>query len=139
MPRTDQFAGFEFDWLGVDQHGHVAVSSAGAGARCLRDPGRFMPPCGWGSGVTSTWSGSPLIIRPARVQDVRQMARVHVRCWQETYRGLMPDAVLDDPGFPAARERMWTEVLTSGRYRQNRAAVAERDDELAGIAMSGPP
>jgi hypothetical protein len=54
---------------------------------------------------------SSLIVRPARVQDVRQMARVHVRCWQETYRGLMPDAVLDDPGFPAARERMWTEVL----------------------------
>ena len=67
------------------------------------------------------------------------MARVHVRCWQETYRGLMPDAVLDDPGFPAARERMWTDVLTSGRYRQNRVAVAERDGELAGIAMSGPP
>jgi GNAT superfamily N-acetyltransferase len=67
------------------------------------------------------------------------MARVHVRCWQETYRGLMPDAVLDDPGFPAARERMWTDVLTSERYRQNRAAVAERDDELVGIAMSGPP
>ena len=67
------------------------------------------------------------------------MARVHVRCWQETYRGLMPDAVLDDPGFPAARERMWTEVLTSGRYRQNRVAVAERDGQLVGIAMSGPP
>jgi GNAT superfamily N-acetyltransferase len=83
--------------------------------------------------------GSSLIIRPARVQDVRQMARVHVRCWQETYRGLMPDAVLDDPGFPAARERMWTGALTSERYRQNRVAVAERDDELAGIAMSGPP
>src|SRR5690242_4399244 len=83
--------------------------------------------------------GSPLIVRPARVEDVRQMARVHVRCWQETYRGLMPDAVLDDPGFPAARERMWTDVLTSERYRQNRVAVAERDDELAGIAMSGLP
>ena len=67
------------------------------------------------------------------------MAHVHVRCWQETYRGLMPDAVLDDPGFPAARERMWTEVLTSGLYRQHRVAVAGRDDELAGIAMSGPP
>ena len=51
----------------------------------------------------------------------------------------MPDAVLDDPGFPAARERMWTGVLTGGRYRQNRVAVAERDGELAGIAMSGPP
>ena len=44
------------------------------------------------------------------------MARVHVRCWQETYRELMPDAVLDDPGFPAARERMWTDVLTSERW-----------------------
>lgn len=82
---------------------------------------------------------SSLIVRPARVQDVAQMARVHVRCWQETYRGLMPDTVLDDPGFPAARERMWTEVLTSERYRRNRVAVAERDGELAGIAMSGPP
>ncbi|HYX62156.1 MAG TPA: GNAT family N-acetyltransferase [Streptosporangiaceae bacterium] len=82
---------------------------------------------------------SPLIVRLARIQDVRQMARVHVRCWQETYRGLMPDAVLDDPGFPAARERMWTDVLTSERYRRNRSAVAERDGELVGIAMSGPP
>ncbi len=81
---------------------------------------------------------SSLIVRPALVQDVAQMARVHVRCWQETYRGLMPDAVLDDPGFPAARERMWMAALTDKRYRQNRAAVAERDGELVGIAMSGP-
>ncbi len=67
------------------------------------------------------------------------MARVHVRCWQETYRGLMPDAVLDDPGYPAARERFWTVALTDERYRENRAAVAEREGELIGIAMSGPP
>jgi GNAT superfamily N-acetyltransferase len=83
--------------------------------------------------------GSSLIVRPARVQDVTQMARVHVRCWQETYRGLMPDAVLNDPGFPAARERMWTAALTDERYRHNRATVAVRDGELIGIAMSGPP
>jgi GNAT superfamily N-acetyltransferase len=68
------------------------------------------------------------------------MARVNVRSWQETYRGLMPDAVLDDPGFPAARERFWTAALTDERYRENRVAVAERDGgELVGIAMSGPP
>ena len=36
------------------------------------------------------------------------MARVNVRCWQETYRELMLDAVLNDPGFLAARERFWT-------------------------------
>ncbi|MFC7530896.1 GNAT family N-acetyltransferase [Actinoplanes sp. GCM10030250] len=83
--------------------------------------------------------GSPLTVRPARVEDVAQMARVNVRCWQETYRGLMPDAVLDDPGFVAARERFWTAALTDERYHANRAAVAERDGEVIGIAMSGPP
>ena len=30
-------------------------------------------------------------------------------------------------------------ALTDERYRENRAAVAERDGELVGIAMSGPP
>jgi GNAT superfamily N-acetyltransferase len=81
---------------------------------------------------------SPLIVRSARVEDVAQMARVIVRCWQETYRGLMSDAVLDDPGFVAARERFWTAALTEERYRANRVAVAERDGELVGVAMSGP-
>src|SRR3954468_23666257 len=80
---------------------------------------------------------SSLTVRPARVEDVAQMARVNVRCWQETYRGLMSDAVLDDPGFPAARERFWTAALTD--ERENRVAVAEREGELVGIAMSGPP
>jgi GNAT superfamily N-acetyltransferase len=83
--------------------------------------------------------GSSLSVRPARIGDVAQMARVIVRCWQETYRGLMPDEVLDDPGFVAARERFWTVALTDERYRENRTAVAERDGELIGVAMSGPP
>jgi hypothetical protein len=81
---------------------------------------------------------SALTVRPARVEDGAQMARVNVRCWQETYRGLMSDAVLDDPGFLAARERFWTAALTDERYRGNRVAVAEWNGELVGIAMSGP-
>jgi GNAT superfamily N-acetyltransferase len=82
---------------------------------------------------------SALTVRSAVVEDVVQMARVHVQCWQETYRGLMPDAVLDDPDCLAARERFWTAALTDTRYRNNRAAVAERDGDVIGIAMSGPP
>ena len=82
--------------------------------------------------------GSPVTVRPARVEDAAEMARVNVQSWQETYRGLMADHVLDDPGFPAARERFWTAALSDERYRANRVAVAERDGELIGIAMAGP-
>ena len=66
------------------------------------------------------------------------MARVIVGCWQETYQGLMADTVLDDPNFLASRERFWTAVLTEERFRANRVAVAERDSDVIGVAMSGP-
>jgi ribosomal protein S18 acetylase RimI-like enzyme len=82
---------------------------------------------------------SPVTVRPARVEDVAAMARVLVRSWQETYRGLMPDSVLDDPGFVEARERFWTAALVDERYRANRVAIAERDGEVIGVAMAGPP
>lgn len=82
---------------------------------------------------------SAVAVRPARVADAHAMARVHVQSWQETYRGLMSDAVLDDPGFLAARERFWTVLLTEERFSRNRVAVAERDGHIIGIAMSAPP
>lgn len=71
--------------------------------------------------------------------DATAMAAVHVRCWQETYRGVMRDDVLDDPGLLAARERMWSDLLTDERYRAHRIAVAERAGAVVGIAASGPP
>lgn len=78
-------------------------------------------------------------VRAARAADAAAMAAVDVRCWQETYRGVMRDAVLDDPALPAARERFWTAALTDERHRGNRIAVAEVGGDVVGIAMSGPP
>ena len=80
----------------------------------------------------------PVTVRRARPEDATEMARVIVRSWRETYRGVVPDHVLDDPGFESARERFWTAALTDERYRRNRIAVAERGRELIGVAMSGP-
>ncbi|ALV40683.1 GCN5 family acetyltransferase [Pseudarthrobacter sulfonivorans] len=82
--------------------------------------------------------GTPARVRYARVEDAAEMARVNVRSWRETYRGVMADRVLDDPGLPAARERFWTAMLSDERYRANRVAVAERDGDVIGIAMAGP-
>jgi ribosomal protein S18 acetylase RimI-like enzyme len=81
---------------------------------------------------------APVTVRRARPEDAAEMARVLVRSWRETYRGLMPDHVLDDPGFQAARERFWTAALTDERSRRNRIEVAEREGVMIGVAMSGP-
>ncbi|MET1085720.1 MAG: GNAT family N-acetyltransferase [Arthrobacter sp.] len=78
-------------------------------------------------------------VRPARVEDAAEMARVNVQAWRETYRGVMMDHVLDDPELPAAREQFWRTLLSDDRYRANRVAVADHGGEMIGIAMAGPP
>lgn len=83
--------------------------------------------------------GMTVTVRSAVLDDVPAMARVIVQSWQETYRGVMRDEVLDDPGFVARREHFWTAALTDERYAANRVAVAERDGAIIGVAMSGPP
>lgn len=77
-------------------------------------------------------------VRTAVPSDAAAMARVHVASWRSTYRGLMPDAMLDDPGFVARREGFWTTALTDERFAANRVAVAVDDGAVVGIAMSGP-
>ena len=66
------------------------------------------------------------------------MAAVHVQSWRETYRGLMPDSVLDAPDAIGRRTRMWTTVLSEPE-RGHESGVAVLDDEVVGIAMTGPP
>jgi ribosomal protein S18 acetylase RimI-like enzyme len=82
---------------------------------------------------------SGVIIRAGHLDDVTAMARVHVESWRETYRGIMADEILDNPGFIAARERFWTAALVDQRRANNRIAVAELEGSVIGIAMSGPP
>lgn len=77
-------------------------------------------------------------VRPAEPADAPNMARVHVDTWRETYRGLMSDAVLDDPSLLPWREMFWSAALTDPKYSQNTAAVAVYEGALIGIAMSGP-
>lgn len=80
---------------------------------------------------------SEIIVRAAAPTDAPQMARVHVQSWQETYRGLAPDKMLDDPDFVERRERMWSHVL-GDTENDWRVAVAELDGRVIGIAFAGP-
>jgi L-amino acid N-acyltransferase YncA len=79
------------------------------------------------------------VVRAARAADAPGMAAVHVRSWQETYRGLMPDAVLDRPDFAQRRERWWRRAVTEGAEGTRSVAVAEHAGSIVGIASAGVP
>ncbi|UKA67457.1 GNAT family N-acetyltransferase [Arthrobacter sp. FW306-05-C] len=51
-----------------------------------------------------------LTVRRAGPGDVERLAQVHVRCWQETYRGMLSDAFLASVD-PAGRLRLWRHLL----------------------------
>ncbi|WP_328292543.1 hypothetical protein OG218_07315 [Kineococcus sp. NBC_00420] len=70
------------------------------------------------------------LLRRALAADARALARVHVDSRRQTYRGLVADAVLDDPGLLSSRERFWIGALTDERWSVNRIAVAEVDGVL---------
>lgn len=77
-------------------------------------------------------------VRSAQPADAAGMAKVHVETWREAYRGLMGDAVLDDPALLDWRGKFWAAALTEPKYKQNTIAVASVDGTVIGIAMSGP-
>lgn len=80
-----------------------------------------------------------LTVRRAVVADAAAMAAVHVASWQETYRGLISDDVLDDPEFVSRRERYWTATIPAAVDGTDAIAVAERDGVIVGIASIGAP
>ena len=51
-------------------------------------------------------------IRPAVIHDARAIAQVHVESWKSTYRGILPEALLDGLSVEK-REASWRELLTA--------------------------
>ena len=52
-------------------------------------------------------------IRAATAADAPAIARVHVQAWRESYRGLVPDALLDALSVER-NARMWASIIDSG-------------------------
>ncbi len=82
-------------------------------------------------------------VREARRGDEPAVADIHVRAWQEAYRGLMPDEFLDalDPRDRAARYRFedpdgpTTLIAESAGKLLGFVTFGEsRDDDAAGLA-----
>lgn len=76
-------------------------------------------------------------LRPATVEDVENLAQLHVDTWRETYSELVPAEFFND-GLLAARRTMWRRIVEDPNPLLN-ASVAEVAGSLVGLALSGPP
>jgi len=74
---------------------------------------------------------SEIVVRRATAADAAGMARVHVRAWQETYRGQASDESLDAPDAVERREAMWGRGLGAEPERAGRIAVAVLESEAS--------
>jgi GNAT superfamily N-acetyltransferase len=76
------------------------------------------------------------MIRPATIKDADGIAYVHVRSWQETYRGLIPDSVLDTLSLER-RATQWRRSLDDPADVYHYALVMEVDQKIVGFANYG--
>jgi GNAT superfamily N-acetyltransferase len=77
-----------------------------------------------------------LRIRPAREEDVRAIAELHVRSWQLGHQGLCPKFVVDSVSVED-RKASWEHRL-KGASSDEPILVAHRDGEVLGFASAGP-
>jgi GNAT superfamily N-acetyltransferase len=79
------------------------------------------------------------IVRPAQASDAGPIAALQVRSWKAAYRGIAPDAFLDDLTEDAWLER-WTEQLSTPRRGAVHQLVSTEapDRPPCGVAVCGP-
>jgi GNAT superfamily N-acetyltransferase len=78
--------------------------------------------------------GALVRIRPATQEDAGAIAAVHVTSWQATYRGVVPDEVLDGSDLAANRRRLWQRLLGPEAPAGHAAWVAEVGGEVVAFA-----
>jgi len=74
-----------------------------------------------------------LIVRPADSADAERIARVHLQAWEESYRGLIPDAAFALHSADA-RVAQWHATLGNPAILVH---VAERDGTVCGFGSAG--
>ncbi|MBE9139066.1 GNAT family N-acetyltransferase [Nodosilinea sp. LEGE 07088] len=78
-----------------------------------------------------------MILREATRCDIPAIARVHVKTWQTTYRGILPDEFLKNLSYER-RENSWHQVFENASKDKNFTYVAQnRSGEIVGFANGG--
>lgn len=83
---------------------------------------------------------SSISIRAAKVEDIVDIAHVHVEIWRSSYRGIVKQSYLDGLQY-SDREKLWTSVLGQDREKSKstlHVAFDEAKNRSVGFVSSGP-
>ena len=78
-----------------------------------------------------------MFLRPATPGDAEGIDAVRIRAWNETYRGVMPDAFLD-AFSKESRVEAWRTRLTTPQDRWTFYVALNDNSEVVGFAGAGP-
>lgn len=76
-------------------------------------------------------------IRVATLGDAYGIAKVHVDVWRTAYKGIMPDALLDDLSYDQ-RAAKRTELLEKTTSEHCCFVAESQDSEIVGFTVGGP-
>jgi GNAT superfamily N-acetyltransferase len=75
-----------------------------------------------------------MAVRRATVDDAEAIERIRVETWRATYRGLLPDGLIDQLQTNVERRRERLRLASSSELN----FVAEEDTVVVGYAFAGP-
>ena len=79
-----------------------------------------------------------ILIRPATTEDAAGIAHTRVDTWRTTYRGLMPDTILDELNYLQATESVLKGLEKSAELGWLNLAALTETGEVVGMSMCGP-
>lgn len=75
-------------------------------------------------------------IRPAQVEDAAGIAHVHVDSWRTSYKGIVPDEVLNNLSYER-REEMWRNGLSNPERTNYDFVAVDEHGRIVGFVTGG--
>ena len=76
-------------------------------------------------------------VRPARADDVDEIARIQLQTWRTAYQSILPGTVLDEAS-PAVAAQAWRDAVMAPPSPQHHVLVAREKEWTVGFAALQP-
>ncbi|PFE02948.1 GNAT family N-acetyltransferase [Bacillus cereus] len=76
-------------------------------------------------------------IRKATEKDIKGIVKVHVDSWKTTYKGILPDKIIDNITYES-REKQWKSIFKQAVGNQYRYVAETLDKKIIGFIDGGP-